>query len=133
MFDERKGVVRNDHGRVLADSDNEGSCNAPLYVSGWLKRGPSGIIGTNITDAKDTVASIMEDVMSGKIHLSCDVDAKRGRDGLDTLLEQRNIEKVDWSGYEKIDSTEKDPSRLRSSKQPREKITSVQEMLEILK
>lgn len=133
MFDERKGVVRNDHGRVHADGDNEGSCNAPLYVSGWLKRGPSGIIGTNITDAKDTVASIMEDAMSGKIHLSCDVDVNKGRDGLDTLLEQRNIKKVDWSGYEKIDLTEKDPSRLRSSKQPREKITSVEEMLEILK
>lgn len=130
IFDDKKGIVKNSHGRVdVGKTDGY----APLYVCGWLKRGPTGIIGTNIVDAKDTVQSIIDDLMSGKVHISCSSDDKeRGRDGLDVLLEQRNIQKVDWSSYEKIDLQEKDPSRLRSSKQPREKITSVQAMLEII-
>jgi hypothetical protein len=38
------------------------------YVSGWLRRGPSGIVGTNITDAKETAASLLEDHAAGKLH-----------------------------------------------------------------
>jgi NADPH-dependent glutamate synthase beta subunit-like oxidoreductase len=128
IFDEKRGIVRNNHGRV------GGGEKGGLYVSGWLKRGPSGIIGTNITDAKDTVMSIIEDIMDNKIELSVDnSNIKKGRDGLDTLLMERNIQKVDWANYEKIDASEKDPSRLRSKKQPREKFTSLNEMLSLTK
>lgn len=58
-YDHQKGILNNDH--EVVDNNNESTTTglAPLYVSGWLKRGPSGIIGTNITDAKETVASIM--------------------------------------------------------------------------
>lgn len=129
IFDEKKGIVRNNHGRVYSD-DTESDHG--LYVSGWLKRGPSGIIGTNISDAKDTVASIMEDILAEKISLKSNDNKNVGRDGLDDLLMERNIKKVDWSNYEKIDQAEKDPSRLRSDKQPREKITSVESMLALV-
>ena len=103
-----------------------------MYVSGWLKRGPSGIIGTNIADAKDTVASIMEDILDEKINLKPGNNETKGFDSLDDLLMKRNVKKVDWSNYEEIDRKEKDPTRLRSDKQPREKITSVESMLALL-
>lgn len=45
----------------------DGSAAAGLYVSGWLKRGPTGIIGTNIPDARETVAAILEDKASGSL------------------------------------------------------------------
>ena len=53
-FDMNRHIVPNELGRVTGE--------VGLYVSGWLKRGPSGIIGTNILDARQTVASLLEDV-----------------------------------------------------------------------
>ena len=63
-FDKDKGTVRNNHGKVIGKDVGNG-----LYVCGWLKRGPSGIIGSNIMDAKDTVATIIKDWINeeGKI------------------------------------------------------------------
>mmetsp|Transcript_14705 Transcript_14705/g.16744 ORF Transcript_14705/g.16744 Transcript_14705/m.16744 type:complete len:190 (-) Transcript_14705:42-611(-) len=121
IFDEKKGVVRNQNGRVHEETG--------MYVTGWLKRGANGIIGTNISDAKDTVTSIIEDLVDNKIDISSNV--KRGRQGLDSLLSERNIKSVDWAKYKKIDMKEKDPARLRCKSQPREKITSLQDMLAI--
>src|SRR3954468_14734459 len=64
-FDESRGLIRNDGGRVTTEDDE------PLpgeYVVGWIKRGPSGIIGTNKKDAADTVAKIAEDVEAGRVN-----------------------------------------------------------------
>ena len=83
MFDEKKGIVRNTHGRV--DDDKKGG----LYVSGWLKRGPSGIIGTNITDAKDTVASIIKDIEDETIRYQENNASMKGRAGLDKILDSK--------------------------------------------
>ncbi len=125
MFDKQQGIVQNIHGRVNAASG--------LYVAGWLKRGPSGIIGTNIADAKDTVASIMMDIKDGTIYDSkgenLDVLSKDGRVGLDVMLFDRQIKFVNWAQYQSINEAEKDPKRLRSSQQPREKICSIDEMI----
>eukprot|EP01083_Nonionella_stella_P190756 706391_1 len=117
LFDERKGTVKNTHGKV----------DGNLFVSGWLKRGPSGIIGTNIADAKDTVASILMDVE--KIVEDCGKQGKSGREDLDELLMEREVQVVDWTSYKKIDSAEKDAARLRTASQPREKFTDVVDML----
>ena len=57
-FDERRGLVRNDGGRVLGE---DGRPMPGEYVVGWIKRGPTGVIGTNKKDAADTVAKIVED------------------------------------------------------------------------
>ena len=154
-FDFRSGTIRNNRGRVcgldddenhkkgninVGDDDNDNGGSARLYVAGWLKRGPTGIIGTNITDAKDTVASMMEDIHDGKITISDDDDRNesgivRGRKGLDSLLERRgqgDSSIVDWKGLCIIDEYERKRSRLRSDIQPREKITSVKEAVDIL-
>jgi NADPH-dependent glutamate synthase beta subunit-like oxidoreductase len=107
----------NTHGKVDDSKDGLGG----LYVSGWLKRGPSGIIGTNIADAKDTVASITKD-LEGQTIKSHDTS-------LHYLLKERGVKVVDWSAYERIDATETDEARKRSREQPREKLTSIDEML----
>jgi NADPH-dependent glutamate synthase beta chain and related oxidoreductases len=121
LFDDRRGIVRNTHGKVI---DN-------LYVSGWLKRGPSGIIGTNIMDAKDTVSSILKD-LEEETSTGSDKMVK-GRKGLGELLLERGVRYVDWPSYQRIDAAEMDPLRLRTKNQPREKITSVEEMLTYVK
>jgi len=121
IFDEAKGVVKNIHGKVESN----------LYVSGWLKRGPSGIIGTNIHDAKDTVASILNDIKSEKM-TDDRKNGSKGRSGLDNLLKNRGIFVVNWEQFKTIDKAEKDVTRLRVSEQPREKMSNISEMLKCL-
>ena len=58
-YNEKKGTIPNDHGRVL---DHEGELLPGAYVVGWAKRGPTGVIGTNKKDAEETVALMLEDV-----------------------------------------------------------------------
>lgn len=124
-FVHSKGVVPNIRGRVLSDAS--GDCTQieeGLYVCGWLKRGPTGIIGTNLYCAEETVASISEDVEQGALTSM----AKPGREGLVHLLDSRNVRVVPFSSWEKIDAQEK---RLGSLKgKPREKLATWKELLE---
>lgn len=121
LFDSKRGIVVNTHGKVMNASNGLGG----LYVSGWLKRGPSGIIGTNIADAKDTVASIVKD-------LENHVPKKEGSSTtlLSDLLKERQVRVVDWKAYQRIDAVETNPERKRSASQPREKIPTHEELLE---
>src|SRR3954453_15747729 len=64
-FDERRGLIHNDGGRV---THTDGTHHVGEYVSGWIKRGPSGVIGTNKKDSLDTVTKILEDVAAGRIN-----------------------------------------------------------------
>ena len=64
-FDERRGLIRNDGGRVI---DGGGTHQLGEYVSGWIKRGPSGVIGTNKKDSQDTVGKILEDATAGRLN-----------------------------------------------------------------
>lgn len=121
LFDSQRGVVANVHGKVDDAKDGLGG----LYVSGWLKRGPSGIIGTNIADAKDTVASITKDLDHQTI--------KEDNISLQSLLEEREVKVVDWPSYELIDAAETDDKRKRSEHQPREKIPYIDDLLKILR
>ena len=126
-FDSRKSIVKNVLGRVMSD---QGSVEAGLYCAGWLKRGPSGIIGTNITDARETVACILEDKKGGKLD-------KFGLDSplasLRSLLQTRGKDTtklVDWQSWLKID--EKERADGLSVGKPREKIVSVEKMLNVV-
>ena len=118
LFDHQKGVVANDHGKVEGDNN--------LFVTGWIKRGPTGIIGTNIMDAKDTVASVMRQIDSEGVDTK---DVVKGRDGLSERLQVEGVYAIDWHKFLKIEAAETERSRLRSDAQPREKILSVEEML----
>ncbi|KAG0503468.1 hypothetical protein HPP92_003540 [Vanilla planifolia] len=128
-FDDRKGVVPNVKGRVVTNHQKEDGDEAVehgLYVAGWLKRGPTGIIATNLYCAEETVSSISEDMEKGLFNCaSC--SPKPGREGLLQLLDERNINFVPFSGWEKIDAKEKLLGRLKNK--PREKIVSWDELL----
>lgn len=63
-FDERRAVLPNEQGRVLTD---DGSPVSGVYVTGWIKRGPNGFIGTNKTDSQETVSALTDDIVAGKI------------------------------------------------------------------
>lgn len=128
LFDEKRGIVSNDHGKVAGNNN--------LFVTGWIKRGPTGIIGTNIMDAKDTVGSVMKFIDEGSIqqpHLQRDdgSGAAKGRVGLAEFLQGREgVETIGWEQFLKIESAETDhSSRLRTDTQPREKFITVEEML----
>lgn len=120
FFSSDEGRVMNTHGKVDDGTEDLGG----LYVSGWLKRGPSGIIGTNIADAKDTVESIVKDLASGTTKKESSVSS------LKDLLESREVKIVDWKSYQRIDGVERSPERVRTPIQPREKLPSYPELLE---
>jgi ferredoxin--NADP+ reductase len=98
-FDERSGTIPNDGGRIL---DGNGAPLPGAYVAGWIKRGPTGVIGTNKKDATETVARLLEDAQSHRLP----------GDGADAgaiveLLEERGAEPVVYAGWEAIDALER--------------------------
>ncbi|MEP6695948.1 MAG: FAD-dependent oxidoreductase [Pseudonocardiales bacterium] len=100
-FDERTGVVPNAGGRVLRDG-------APVpgeYVAGWIKRGPTGVIGTNKGDARETVAAIVAD------QAAAPSEQERDPQGLLRLLAERGVQVVTWAGWQAIDLAEVDLGR----------------------
>ncbi|WP_027503647.1 FAD-dependent oxidoreductase [Rhodococcus sp. UNC363MFTsu5.1] len=123
-FDERRGTIPNDAGRVL-----ESAAGAPVdgvYVTGWIKRGPSGVIGTNKACAKETVRGLLEDFQSGS--LSRPVGSRKD---LTKLVAQRQPARIDYRGWQAIDAAER--ARGAASGRPRVKITDVDEMLGVAK
>lgn len=88
-------------GRVLTAAEEGAATQAGLYVCGWAKRGPSGIIGTNLTDAQETVASIAADVQAGKVP---QVDAATPR--LPELLNVSGVRYVTFAQWARLDQHE---------------------------
>lgn len=98
-FDAARHVVPSTAGRVLDD----GAPVPGLYVAGWIKRGPTGIIGTNKKDAGETVDSLLADAVAGLLPGAPDPDPA----GLDALLAERGIEAVDFAGWRAVDAAER--------------------------
>ena len=123
-FDQKRGVVPNEHGRVLAPSSD-----APLlgvYVSGWIKRGPTGVIGTNKKDAADTVEAMLEDLALG-VFLS---PPHPQPSTVESFLRQRQPEVVTYSDWQRINELEM--ARGEPQGRPRVKFTSTEEILTAL-
>lgn len=120
-FDERSGTVPNDGGRVV-DPDS-GTPLKRLYVAGWIKRGPNGVIGTNKPDAIATVKGMLED-LSG-------LDAPPEHADITALLQSRDIPFVSFADWRRIDQAE--VARGRAQGRPRVKFPTVEEMLAVLK
>lgn len=125
-FDSKRGIIPNQLGQVLGADDGV-TAEPGLFVCGWLKRGPSGIIGTNLVDAEQTVDTMVQQ----KGTLPALEEGKRGRKALVAVLEQRGVDVVDFSGWEKIDAEE--VRRGAATGKPREKITDVKEMVKLAK
>jgi len=96
-----------------------------FYTAGWIKRGPSGIIGTNRACSVATVGSLLADLEN--LDSS---DSKAGADKLYSLLDSRNVRYLNYLEWKKIDAVEVE--RGQPKEKPREKITYVKEMLDIL-
>jgi len=118
-FDTAKGIVPNENGRVLGE---RGEPLSGVYVTGWIKRGPRGVIGTNRTCAEQTVTQLWEDFDAGK--LTRDV---KDRAALVELLVGCGAYPVDWQGWRAIDSAER--RRGADASRPRVKFVDIREML----
>jgi ferredoxin--NADP+ reductase len=121
-FDERRGLIRNLGGRVCEEG---GAPCRGEYVVGWIKRGPSGVIGTNKKDAADTVARIAEDREAGTLNVPALPDPA----GCEAWLAERVPDLVTWEGWEAIDAHES--SEGEPLGRPRVKLVSVERMREI--
>lgn len=95
-FDESTGRVPHAEGRVIRD----GGFSADEYVTGWIKRGPTGVIGTNKSDAVETVASLLSDLHDGAI------SQRHGVDDLEELLTSRGIHPLGMPAWHRIDAAE---------------------------
>jgi ferredoxin/flavodoxin---NADP+ reductase len=110
-FDERTGTIPNEHGRA----------GGGLYVAGWIKRGPSGVIGTNKKDATETVTALLEDARAGKL-------GRAGDERLEDILGERGVEFVEYPGWEAINAAERAAGEPLG--RPRVKLATWDELLE---
>jgi ferredoxin--NADP+ reductase len=115
-FDERGGLIRNVGGRVC---DENSQPHRGEYVVGWIKRGPSGVIGTNKKDAADTVAKILDDAASGALREPPDPDPD--------WIRERVPAAVGWNGWCAIDERERRAGEPHG--RPRVKIVRLPELL----
>jgi ferredoxin/flavodoxin---NADP+ reductase len=134
-FDDRSAVIPNDGGRIIDPSTGE--LVPGEYVVGWIKRGPSGVIGTNKRDAQETVDAMLADLFSLNGGQGTSPAARGERNGpisadassVETLLRERQPDLVTYAGWEAIDRHER--ALGESAGRPRVKLTRIDEMLRI--
>jgi ferredoxin/flavodoxin---NADP+ reductase len=95
-FDDGRGVIPNAEGRVLGP---DGEPLPGLYCAGWIKRGPSGVIGNNKKDANETTDRLLEDHAAGKL--------TPGEGDLERVLNSRGLPFVEYAGWQAIDAHER--------------------------
>jgi ferredoxin/flavodoxin---NADP+ reductase len=119
-FDERRGLIRNDGGRVC---DEDRRPHRGEYVVGWIKRGPSGVIGTNKKDAADTVAKIVADAEAGLLGSPASPDADECAEWLSTCAPDAVL----WEGWQAIDEHERRAGEPQG--RPRVKLVRLDELV----
>ena len=123
-YDENTGTIMNASGRVV---ESGGAPVCGLYTAGWIKRGPSGVIGTNKTCAQETVARMIEDVGLGKVNIPEDPSIK----GVEDLINGIDSAVVTYPEWENIDRLELQKGEAQG--RPRVKYTDVNEMIRVAK
>ncbi|AHH19881.1 putative ferredoxin/ferredoxin--NADP reductase [Nocardia nova SH22a] len=118
-FRESAGTVPHRDGRV---TDIDGTTVPGAYVAGWIKRGPSGVIGTNRYCSQETVYALVEDFAAGRLRTP-----SRSRADLDELLDRRQPNRLGARGWKSIDAAERGAGR--ADRRPRVKLVDVAEML----
>ena len=119
-FNDEWGVISNVNGRIV---DPKSSNSLPgLYVSGWIKRGPTGVIGTNKADSIETVHCLLEDVASGRMM----TPSKTSAGAAEELVRSRQPDVFTFEDWKRIDAFEIE--RGVKAGRPRVKITSVRQM-----
>jgi ferredoxin--NADP+ reductase len=127
-FDERGGVIPNEGGRVI---DLETGEPVPgEYVVGWIKRGPSGVIGTNKKDAQETVDAMLADLLAaGDGAASRHAPEAPDPAAVESMLRERQPELVTYAGWTEIDKHER--ALGEPAGRPRVKLTRIEEMLRV--
>ncbi len=124
-FYERWGTIPNDKGRVLTEHPS-GEQVIGDYVVGWIKRGPSGVIGTNKPDSVETVNMLLEDLQTGKL-LNPEQPAE---DAIKTLLDNRGVRYVTFDEWLRLDTIEQEQGQAIA--RPRLKFSRIEDMLAAL-
>ncbi len=116
-FDEQRGVIPNDKGRVTGQVGG--------YTAGWIKRGPSGVVGTNKADAVETVACLMADLskLTPAPQHTCEA--------IDALLRERGVEVVTLDDWNALEAHELEQGKAQG--RPRHKVSHRGEMLEVIR
>jgi ferredoxin--NADP+ reductase len=117
-FDERRGVIQNCHGRVSLNEE----IITGTYVTGWIKRGCRGIIGSNKKCSGETISCLFEDLDNGRLQ-----QPRMGRDGVMAIVRQRKPDVVLRDGWLSIDHKEREAGRRH--KRPRIKLTAMESLL----
>jgi ferredoxin/flavodoxin---NADP+ reductase len=115
-FDERRGTMHNEGGRVVGADRT--------YCAGWIKRGPTGIIGTNKKDATETVGLLLEDLRAGRLQRG----GSAGPEAVESLLVARGVRPVVYTGWLSIDELERAAGEKLG--RPRVKLRTWAELLE---
>jgi len=123
-FDARTGLIPNAKGRVLDPS--HGGPLAGHYATGWIKRGPTGVIGNNKADSVETVNVLLEDAAAGALPEPAMPDPA----ALEALVRERRPGVVSFADWKRLDAIEVE--RGQPLGRPRVKLTSVEEMLAAL-
>ncbi|MGB0141357.1 MAG: FAD-dependent oxidoreductase [bacterium] len=123
-FDDRRGTIPNDQGQLLDGVD--GKLLNQEYTAGWIKRGPSGVIGTNKQDAMETVSRLKQNWQTSQT-----LQPKLVQDDLLDLLKQKKIQFVSFEDWKKLDKFELEQGHLNGKS--RQKICEVQEMLDLVR
>ena len=125
-FDLERHVIPNDGGHVLVTAEEGAAPEDKLYVTGWIKRGPVGLIGNTKSDAKETTDMLVADAAAGRLA----APSHTGADDIFDLLRERGVDYATWEGWYKLDEAERalgaaDPNFPRE----RKKIVEWDEML----
>lgn len=145
QFDEQRGIIPNDgFGRVKTPLDSGETQKLPdgslisylpgLYCAGWVKRGPTGVIASTMTDAFTTADTIMQDLAnhqaSGSLLHTPDHSTGLGWEGVKAEADRRGLRATSWQDWQRIDAVERE--RGQEQGKVREKFTRVQEMLDVV-
>ncbi|MBB5915446.1 ferredoxin--NADP+ reductase [Nocardia transvalensis] len=115
------GTIPHEHGRVI---DGAGTPIPGVYVTGWIKRGPRGVIGTNRSCAAETVTSLLTDFTTGTLNREVGT-----REALRTTMSDSGLHPLDWPAWRAIDTAERDLGTAAA--RPRVKFVSIDEMLAV--
>ncbi|MET9492520.1 FAD-dependent oxidoreductase, partial [Nocardia sp. NPDC006630] len=122
-FNRNDGIIPNIKGRVV---DADGNPVPGVYVSGWIKRGPRGVIGSNRVDSRETVDQLLQDFIGTKL-----AAPQGNRAALEELLNARQPDQVGRDGWKAIDQAE--TAAGRAGGRPRVKFTSIENLVEAAK
>ena len=123
-FNDKWGVILNEKGRVLDPTSKQPVVGE--YTAGWIKRGPTGVIGTNKPDAAETVACMMEDLAADRVlH-----PAEASREAVERLVRERQPRCFSYQDWLRLNELE--VQRGKETGRPRVKFTTIEDMLAAL-